>query len=111
MSILSILTKARALLAQGWTQHHNARDKKGNPVPAWAPQATCYCLEGAIICVAEGESHSTLVFAERILRKQIDEEGFSPVYPSLATWNDDPERTQEEVLKLADRCIKEATHG
>lgn len=42
--------KAHELLSEPekWTQFAYARDKDGNPIPVTAPEATCFCLLGAL---------------------------------------------------------------
>lgn len=49
-TIAETLTAARAIIADPahWTQHAHARDAAGEPVTLDAPNATCFCLDGAL---------------------------------------------------------------
>ena len=48
-----LLASARALITRGWTQHADARDRHGNPAPAWSDQAASWSLLGALIASLE----------------------------------------------------------
>ena len=47
---IKIINKVIQILdkPQKWTRARNAKDKNGNPTNPLSPNATCYCLEGAI---------------------------------------------------------------
>ena len=107
MSVAQVLTEARKLIAQGWTQgaFYDGDDGSG-----------CYCLAGAVVTVsipnlgaldAEACADSPGI---RALSDCLGRRVYS-VYAldRLTEWNDTPGRTQEDVLALIDRAIaKEA---
>lgn len=83
--------------ASKWTKGASARNKHGVPVSSSAKDATCWCLIGAATKCYELKSAAldALQLIDTLLPK--NEWG--------ATWNDAPERTFEDVirvLKLAD---------
>ena len=103
-SVVEHLKKARSLVEQGWTQVLNR-------VPG--RDTTYFCAVGALRCAdLDDPMDSTMrlpnweswdsIYAARYM------EG---VVGDIATWNDDPERTQEEVLLAFDRAIALAEKG
>lgn len=68
-----------------WTQLEYFKDEKGN----WCPksEAVCGCLIGLVLLVY---THEYPVL-DRLEKK---------LHNSVAAWNDNPARTQEEVQKL-----------
>lgn len=94
---ITTLTKARSLIARGWTQGSAAHDQHGNCVEPRDPRATCWCILGAIAATGAGD-----VRADDALRQTIGED-------ALANWNDQPFRTQAHVLKLFDDTIERLT--
>lgn len=91
-----LLTVARALLAQGWTQGVFARDASGAEVPWAGERATCFCILGAINRARTeiGGSFSLGVLATNVLRARVG---------SLPDFND--HATHEQVLALFDEAI------
>lgn len=91
MSAVTVLTDARALIEQGWTQGV-LRVRTSGPV--------CYCALGAIdeASSVSVEGSGQYNAAKNILMSVID--GPIPV------WNDDDDRTQAEVLAAFDRAIE-----
>ena len=55
--VIGILEKTRNILTdeKNWTQGSYAKDKAGDPVSSFAPEATCWCLSGAMDLAAWGE--------------------------------------------------------
>lgn len=82
----------------GWTQHTYARDMFGNDVSPESPEATSWCMFGAILTVVEADSESEGELVE-FLEKRLG----CPIGP----WNDDPTRTSGEVADTMRRCAKE----
>ncbi len=93
--------RVRELLEQGWTQDVFARREDGTAVNPNSPEAVSFCISGGV---------------HRAAREIVPEEDLS----DLLTWhlkyiedalgsrnpviyNDDPERTQEDVIDLLDR--------
>jgi hypothetical protein len=95
MSVAQVLTEARKLISQGWTQGEYKRVVDG---------VECWCISGAIHQAASYDKPSVLKFAALFRSLRADD-----FYLSLIEWNDAPGRTQEDVPALIDRAIaKEA---
>ena len=100
MTELQIWRKARALLASGWCQNYSSR-RKGIPVNWDDPTATEHCLTGAVY-VARGGTVGTV--SKPMVTITL------PCRPSTADaqdWNDNPDRTQKQVLDAVDARIEE----
>lgn len=98
ISKLTILKGARAILdsPNRWTRRSYARDANGRPVPIMDGKACSFCLVGALGRAAGGLAGAHL--AERILSDELMD--YAP------DWNDDPERTHEEVIAVLDAAIE-----
>ena len=100
-----LLRTAQELLGRGWTQGADARDRDGIPVPGWSERAVCWSLLGALVAVLEAQSEATgddaaisdLARACALLAETLD-------VGSLETWNDEPGRTQSEVIEAVRRA-------
>ncbi len=99
MTMIEHLTAARALVAKGWTQKCFARDANDRNVPWGGNGAVKWCMSGALQEAAIGKDHGPAIKA---LMKDIGNEW-------IATWNDAPERTQQDVLDAYDRTIARLT--
>lgn len=98
-TVKEVLIGARSLIANvGWTQKWYARDAKGREVSFSNPDATCFCILGAI-------HHTTPNLGLRI--EAADRLRVLTVMP-VDEWNDAVDCTREEVLELFDEAIKEA---
>lgn len=82
------LRRARVFIHNGWTQGALARDRNGKHTGPKNLQATCWCLGGALI--QAGFRFGDYRFTSR---------------RSVAGWNDDPKRTQTQVLACLDNSI------
>ena len=106
MTTLKILKAAHDLLAVPgtWIQCREALDKNGFSTLPDAEDATCWCALGAIRRVQGG----TTPYAQVLLRL-ITSMPHKPKGDRLADivldWNDQPGRTQDEVLALFDKAI------
>ena len=109
IEIKDALKRARALIARGWCQDTAAC--AGLPVGAYEsvkvryvaddnPGMVCYCVTGAVSAL---RVHYDLLGA---LEMTFSHRPLGPFY-NLATWNDAPDRTHEEVLDLFDKAIAE----
>jgi hypothetical protein len=78
-----------------WTKHAAAEDRLGTPCSPSSPNATAFCLLGAISrCYADDEDEERAV-----MRKLVLEIGNGPI----SWWNDHPDRKFEEVKYLVER--------
>jgi hypothetical protein len=103
----TILADARALLSdpERWTTGTLAQREDGLPVDPWSPSACCWCLVGALQCVARrgGAPYSDeYAAAYRALNRLLDQS-------DAVDFNDTAEH--EDVLALLDRAIAEASRG
>lgn len=101
---LRLLQEARRLVAESWCRGADARDAEGNEVEPWDDAAASWSLLGAMVAVLEAEAArggelplSELGSALYALANLIETE-------SLVDWNDDPRRTQDNVLAVLDRA-------
>lgn len=99
---LAVLRAARSLLRlpDHWTRGANARAKGGRRVASEAPEAVCWCADGALIKVSGGWSTSAYKTAHRCLYKAL------PVPVLIHVYNDATHRTHPEILSWFDRAIK-----
>ena len=127
---LKILKHARELLADGWANHGVlACDDELQRVSVISPQATHYCLTGALRRAAydlnliprEGQGHDRTQYdielklcgctidAQAIVRGRLDDELYDGIRSvSLEDWNDE-QATHQDVLNLLDLAIHHAT--
>jgi hypothetical protein len=100
MSGSELLREAGALVALGWCQHAEARTQHGAAVDIAAGNAAEWSLLGALQTVTFRDSSTSIEDLREALTaiaEVIDD-------PSLSDWNDDPDRTQEEVTDMLERA-------
>lgn len=99
MSVFKVLQDAREVIADEnrWTQNAWARDADGHDINEHKPEATCFCLLGALSVAAGAWDSPIYRDAEKVLEK------IGVERPS--TWNDAYGRTHAEVIDLLDRAI------
>ena len=102
--MLTVLQKSRGYLARGWTRHRSAVDAAGNACPTESARACQWCLTGAMKRAAYDLG---LGLADpMVLREARDAlHDQMPKLSALTFWNDEPHRTQRDVLDLLDRAI------
>jgi hypothetical protein len=98
MKISEVLTKAADLIEPegAWTQGRDAGSANGAGVALDSPKAVCWCMVGAIrkitgATLGEGPAKPAL----RLVRDYL---GRAPI-----DYNDDPHRTQKEVVNTLRR--------
>ena len=96
----AVLRETAGLIQRGWCCGADARDCRGQAVPASGPDATAWSLLGALVAVSERPGR-----ASRDLRDALW--GISGVIPdhSLDAWNDADGRTQQDTLEML-RCAQ-----
>jgi hypothetical protein len=101
MNELELIRRARRRIEKGWTQGAYARDSRGSLIASDSPEASCWCVLGALGEDVRGSHESELV---------------DPIYArlhglidcdSLALWNDAPDMTQERVLEVFKKAEQE----
>lgn len=102
MTALDVLRAARERLTPdgAWTQGYGARDANGKPIDPKSPRAVCWCLIGAL--AAAGAEEKQIFYAAQWLTT-------AGSWNTLPRWNDDPSRTQAEVLAAFDAAIEAAS--
>ncbi len=99
---VDVLRDMRVMLERGWTQNACARDSAGNEVDELSLKAVSFDALGALTRAGRDAKVEARHEAISHLRAGI---GFK----SLGDWNDEPGRTQAEVLALVDRAISSAS--
>jgi len=97
---IETLKAMRVKLAAGWTRDAAARDARGRSVNSDDEKACSYCLLGALWSMEKYRLEPTV---EAALLRTLKKGG---VKDQLATYNDTPGRTQEEILALVDKTIE-----
>lgn len=99
---LSLLRKAERRIKKGWTQRTYARDKEGVTIRSDSKHAVQFCLLGSINEETRTNKDDTVIAAkEAIMHVQpaiVSDDG-------LHYWNDDPFRTQEQVLDTLHKAV------
>jgi hypothetical protein len=105
IDIIARVTKARDLVAKpgGWTQGVFARDATGDYVHPDAKEACSFCMKGAI-------SHAKAKRIDAISAREYERaiyEAFMSIAKadSIVDFNDDPNRTQQEIVETFDKII------
>jgi hypothetical protein len=95
-----VLREARALVQRGWTQRWFAKDAIGRRCHSDNPLAACWCASGAL---GRASGLNSVVYSKAIaaLNAVVGDVG-------IAAWNDEPDRTQDEVLAAFSRAIERA---
>ncbi|MEH2517432.1 hypothetical protein V1279_003005 [Bradyrhizobium sp. AZCC 1610] len=118
--ISETLIAARAIIADPahWTKHAHARDAAGEPVTLDAPNATCFCLDGAIAkasdvhidafghWVRDEHYFKTSEFLRGVLQEASGKHSYVAVNDGSAYCND--ETGHPGVLALLDLGIEKA---
>lgn len=86
---------------KGWVQKWYAHDARGQTCWATSPDAACFCSLGAMTR-ARIDAELPSDELTQIARDLIDAEfrDLHPEFTSMATWNDEPLRTKDEVLNM-----------
>jgi hypothetical protein len=92
------LDEAKALILKGWCQNVYARDSFGNEIDAKSPDATCFCVIGAIIHICEKPLYRIVSNALYAVKNDV------LLMDGLTPYNDAPGRTKYEVAALFDHA-------
>lgn len=96
MTTLEVLKGARERIARGWYQGAFAKTSKGRVIGPSCRNAACWCAIGSI----EACDAPVLVAGNALSRLR------AVIGHSIAWWQDQPGRTQAEVLAAFDRAIE-----
>jgi|SRR5579859_290999 len=84
--------------ADRWAKGFYAFNKRGDRISASHPDASCFCLRGAVQrAVGPSGGWASIDLAERFICQALAKPGERPEAVSIANWNDKPERTIKEV--------------
>lgn len=104
--MLSVLTRARELVARGWVQNKTATALDGNPVSYHNPGAAKFCATGALWrAIHDTKTIDSLELRNRLyayLGKYVPWSEHD-----LIVFNDDEHTTQQDILELLDTAIKD----
>lgn len=99
MNSLEIVEGAMEKIRQGWNQRALARDENGGIVSFNSPQACSHCLMGALMCVAYPTPEASNVLSTDANLEKAERAVMLAIQTKqMATWNDQPHRTQADVL-------------
>ena len=107
-TVKEVMIAARWIIDNfGWCQGSFYKGKNGERVYRDMlhdkEQLGCCCLVGALRLVeADHDIYNQTVFNLCVQNKVV------PLGTNLTTWNDEPGRTKEQVIKLLDKAIEKA---
>lgn len=112
---LEIIKEARSIIEneKNWTKNLMARTKDGNLVQSYSEEAVCWCMAGALHRAFNkfqlyGEYKGTTIVEEfnNIIKNQNTNSNGTPIHLNVSAFNDDPDTTHEDVLRVFDRVIE-----
>ena len=99
MEYSEVYNKAAALIEKGWNQNVYSKNEKGKVCKPWDKSAVSWCLSGALLHVLNsGEVGYSLKEVRVHLGLGV----------TAATWNDHPDRTQKDVVRLLKNAARRA---
>lgn len=109
MTTLQVLERARELIARpgGWTQGAMARRADGSIAASLDPVSGCsFCAGGAVLRATNERWEIDAGFTiQRAALISVKKAAGVALADAIACWNDDPDRTQAEVVDAFDRAI------
>ena len=87
------------IVEQGWTKGANARNENGVITDMDHDNARFLCARSAVLKAFKNDSSMEIIYIRKIYDKTN--------CMSLTTWNDNSERTKEEVIQLFQEIEKE----
>jgi hypothetical protein len=94
------IASARELVEFGWCQGADARDESGNMVHPWDPAAVSWSALGALVAVAANPDDGAVRLEELGLPALAL--GIAANSDLLQEWNDEPERTHQDIVAAYD---------
>lgn len=105
-SKVRFIRRLRELLSRpgGWTKDAAARNASGHPVSHLDAGACSFCLSGAVRRIERYDSFGGMT-ANGVINMIIDyiQSDTGGKVTRIPAWNDDSERTQNDVIKMLDR--------
>jgi hypothetical protein len=100
-----ILVDARGRVQQGWCHGVDARDARGRRCAPWHPDARSWSVLGSLVASEGGDADVRAHASGAELGNAVSLLAEAVGSSSLQVWNDEPGRTQEEVLAAFDRAL------
>lgn len=115
LSAVEILRRARELVAFGWCQGVDATDADHRAARPWSARACYWSLPGALVAALDAPEDRREGSPAMIAELRLALVGISETMSawSLEEWNDEPDRTQAEVVEMltaAHRWCAARTH-
>ena len=105
--IATVLRDTHTHVLSGWTQHVYARNAQGEPTEPDAPDAVCWCPDGALRKAMAPLDLPSLAPLHDAATARIERAvGCAKGYG--IEWNDTSYRTHAEVLAALDRAARDA---
>ena len=99
-----VYNEAVNLIEKGWTQNAFARNSLGRMVSPCEDEAKSWCLTGALVAAVnnlrEGSTY-TATNARKVLELT---NNLGLANNDEVQWNDDPDRTKEQVVRLLQKA-------
>jgi hypothetical protein len=108
----AMVSEARRLVGEGWCQGAHARDEAGLEVPSWSEKARSWSLLGALLAswhrqdAQDDENVEAHLVDAHALGQATEALGDVVGTAALDGWNDDPVRTQADVVAAFDRAVE-----
>jgi hypothetical protein len=112
MTAAAMVSDARRLVAEGWCQGAHARDETGSEVPSRSERARSWSLLGALLAswhrqdTHDDEDIAAHLVDAHALGQATEVLGDVVGTAALDRWNDDPERTQADVVAALDGALE-----
>lgn len=106
--VLAQLRQALFLVNRGWSQRSAARNSLGEPCGPTDKDAKAWSLDAALYFREDYTKGSEVGFeAETYLRESLALKSIpeKKIYQGTVAWNDDPDRTKEEVIRVLTQLI------
>lgn len=100
MATTDYLKQAKVLVANGWCQGSYTRDSHGTP-SHFSRTSASWCIQGSVIEACRLSDSNMTEEVLDLLREAIGLEHWD----LISKWNDEKDRTQEEVLQVFDAAI------
>ena len=102
-AVAQTLADAKDAVRKGWTKGTNARNALGESVKYGSSAAVCWCAGGALFLALSKQRTMKAAHRRRVIELFSGAAGVKPL--DIWVWNDDKNRTVEQVLQAFDNAI------
>ncbi len=101
---MTLLAKAKEIISdpKHWAKHEFAYDKDGYEVHPDSSTAACWCARGAVYAANKSYTGAEVEEAFKHLA------AVCPLGVLIGFYNDQPERTHDDIMDLFDKAIEHA---